>query len=53
MTDYERIARVIVYINEHFKEQPDLKRVAGAVHPSEFFRNIQRRARSRCLFVSD
>ncbi len=36
MTDYERIASAIAYINEHFKEQPDLKRVAGAVHLSEF-----------------
>ncbi len=36
MTDYERIAKAIVYINEHFKEQPNLKRLADEAHLSEF-----------------
>ncbi len=36
MTDYERIARAISYINAHFREQPDLERVAGEVHLSPF-----------------
>jgi len=35
-TDYERIAKAISYINEHFREQPDLKRVADEIHLSEF-----------------
>ncbi len=36
MTDYERIANAIFYIKEHFREQPDLKRVASEVHLSEY-----------------
>lgn len=36
MTDYERIAKAISYISEHFKEQPDLDRVAKEVHLSRF-----------------
>ncbi len=36
MSDYDRIARAIVYISEHFREQPNLKRLAEEVHLSEF-----------------
>lgn len=36
MSDYERIAKAIVYLNEHFREQPDLNRLAEQVHLSEF-----------------
>ena len=36
MTDYERIAKAIAFINEHFMEQPDLDRVASVVHLSKF-----------------
>jgi AraC family transcriptional regulator of adaptative response/methylated-DNA-[protein]-cysteine methyltransferase len=36
MTDYERIAKAISYINQHFMEQPDLDRVASEVHLSKF-----------------
>lgn len=36
MSDYERIAKAIVYINEHFREQPDLKQLAEKIHLSEF-----------------
>jgi len=36
MTDYQRIAEAITYINEHFREQPDLNRVAKAVHLSSY-----------------
>ncbi len=35
-TDYQRIAKAISYLSEHFREQPDLKRVASEVHMSEF-----------------
>lgn len=36
MTDYERIEKAIGYINQHFKEQPDLDEVAGQVYLSPF-----------------
>ena len=36
MSDYERIEKAIGYITEHYREQPDLKRVASEVHLSEF-----------------
>ncbi|SDM35637.1 methylated-DNA--[protein]-cysteine S-methyltransferase [Siphonobacter aquaeclarae] len=38
--DYQRIARAIDYIQEHFREQPDLEEVAGNVHlsPAHFQR---------------
>jgi len=36
MTDYERIARAIAYINEHFMEQPNLDQAASAVHLSKY-----------------
>lgn len=34
--DYQRIAQAIQYIQDHFKEQPDLDDVAAAVHLSPF-----------------
>ncbi len=36
MTDYERIEKAIVYLQQHFKEQPDLDAVAKQVHLSPF-----------------
>ncbi len=36
MNDYERIEKAIVYLKEHFKEQPDLDEVARQVHLSPF-----------------
>ncbi|MGO9480672.1 MAG: methylated-DNA--[protein]-cysteine S-methyltransferase [Candidatus Kryptoniota bacterium] len=36
MTDYERIAKAISFINQNFMEQPDLDRVASEVHLSKF-----------------
>jgi AraC family transcriptional regulator, regulatory protein of adaptative response / methylated-DNA-[protein]-cysteine methyltransferase len=36
MTDYERIAGAITYINAHFRDQPDLERVAREAHLSPF-----------------
>jgi len=36
MTDYERIAKAITFINEHSMEQPDLDHVANVVHLSKF-----------------
>ncbi|HUI31359.1 MAG TPA: methylated-DNA--[protein]-cysteine S-methyltransferase [Candidatus Acidoferrales bacterium] len=36
MTDYERIAKAISYINEHFREQPDLDHLADVVHLSKY-----------------
>lgn len=35
-TDYERIAGAIQYIQDHFKDQPDLDAIAAAVHLSPF-----------------
>jgi AraC family transcriptional regulator, regulatory protein of adaptative response / methylated-DNA-[protein]-cysteine methyltransferase len=34
--NYERIAKAITYIREHFKEQPDLEDIASEVHLSPF-----------------
>jgi len=34
--NYERIARAIQFIGEHFRSQPDLDRIAGQVHMSPF-----------------
>jgi len=36
MTDYERIAKAITFLNEHFMEQPNLDRAAGVVHLSKY-----------------
>ena len=36
MTDYERISKAITYINQHFRDQPDLDEVARQVHVSPF-----------------
>jgi AraC family transcriptional regulator, regulatory protein of adaptative response / methylated-DNA-[protein]-cysteine methyltransferase len=36
MNDYQRIAKAIEFISEHFKEQPKLEAVADAVHLSPF-----------------
>jgi AraC family transcriptional regulator of adaptative response/methylated-DNA-[protein]-cysteine methyltransferase len=36
MNDYERIEKAIVFLKEHFKEQPDLDAVAKQVHLSPF-----------------
>ena len=36
MTDYQRIAKAISYINEHFQEQPELEQVAKEVFLSPF-----------------
>ena len=36
MTDYERITKAISYINRHFREQPDLDKVASEVHLSKY-----------------
>jgi len=36
MTDYERIEKAIDYINQHFREQPDLDEVARQVFLSPF-----------------
>ncbi len=36
MSDYDRIAKAISYIAEHFREQPDLERVAAELQLSEF-----------------
>lgn len=36
MSDYERIARVIRYLNEHHTEQPDLATLAASVGLSQF-----------------
>jgi len=34
--NYERIAKAIEYLSEHFLEQPDLDEVAAQVHLSPF-----------------
>lgn len=36
MNDYERIEKAIVFLQEHFREQPDLDEVARQVHLSPF-----------------
>lgn len=36
MTDYERIEKAIVYLQQNFKEQPDLDEVAKQVYLSPF-----------------
>jgi len=36
MTDYERIEKAILFLKEHFKDQPDLDEVAKQVHVSSF-----------------
>jgi AraC family transcriptional regulator of adaptative response/methylated-DNA-[protein]-cysteine methyltransferase len=36
MTDYERIAKAIAFINGHSREQPDLDRVANEIHLSKY-----------------
>jgi len=36
MTDYERIERVIRYLESHYLEQPDLRTLAGVARLSEF-----------------
>ncbi len=36
MSDYDRIAKAISYIAEHFREQPNLERVAAELQLSEF-----------------
>ena len=36
MTDYERIEKVIRYLSGHYREQPDLRTLAGVVGLSEF-----------------
>lgn len=36
MTDYQRVARAIEYIRQHFREQPSLDEVAAAVHLSPY-----------------
>ncbi|MES2776795.1 MAG: methylated-DNA--[protein]-cysteine S-methyltransferase [Bacteroidota bacterium] len=36
MTDYQRIETAIVYLKQHFKDQPDLDEVARQVHLSPF-----------------
>lgn len=36
MTDYERIEKVIRYLSAHYREQPDLRTLAGVVGLSEF-----------------
>ncbi|MFL9484402.1 methylated-DNA--[protein]-cysteine S-methyltransferase [Chitinophagaceae bacterium LWZ2-11] len=36
MNDYQRIEKAIIYINENFREQPDLDMVAQHVHLSPF-----------------
>ena len=44
MTDYERIARVIEYLDAEYSEQPDLTTLAGLVHlsPNHFQRLFSR-----------
>ncbi len=34
--DYERIEKAILFLEKHFREQPDLKKIAQAVHLSEY-----------------
>jgi AraC family transcriptional regulator, regulatory protein of adaptative response / methylated-DNA-[protein]-cysteine methyltransferase len=34
--DYERIEQALLYLEQHFTEQPDLKTIAEQVHLSEF-----------------
>jgi AraC family transcriptional regulator of adaptative response/methylated-DNA-[protein]-cysteine methyltransferase len=36
MTNYERIEKAIVYLKEHFRDQPDLEEVAGHIYLSPF-----------------
>lgn len=36
ITDYERIEKAILFLKQHFKEQPDLDEVARQVHLSPF-----------------
>ncbi len=36
MSDYERIERIILYLEDHFRDQPDLATVAGQVGLSEY-----------------
>ena len=44
MSDYSRIAKVIAYLNDHYKEQPDLEELAGLVGLSTFhFHRLFRR----------
>jgi AraC family transcriptional regulator of adaptative response/methylated-DNA-[protein]-cysteine methyltransferase len=44
VTDYERVAEAIEFLDRHFREQPTLKEVAAAVGLSEFhFQRVFRR----------
>ncbi len=36
MSDYERVAKAISYIREHYREQPDLERIAREIHLSPY-----------------
>lgn len=36
MTDYDRIAKALVYIQQHFKEQPSLEQIAETIHLSPY-----------------
>ncbi|MEO5582416.1 MAG: methylated-DNA--[protein]-cysteine S-methyltransferase [Saprospiraceae bacterium] len=36
MTDYERIEKAIIYLRDHFKEQPNLDEIAKQIHMSPF-----------------
>ncbi len=36
MDNYEKVATAIQYIKEHFREQPDLEKIAAAAHLSPF-----------------
>jgi AraC family transcriptional regulator, regulatory protein of adaptative response / methylated-DNA-[protein]-cysteine methyltransferase len=36
MQDYQRIEQAIGFIREHFREQPDLDKIAGEIHLSPF-----------------
>ncbi len=44
LSDYERIERAITFLEENFREQPDLKDIAAHLHLSEFhFQRLFRR----------
>jgi AraC family transcriptional regulator of adaptative response/methylated-DNA-[protein]-cysteine methyltransferase len=36
MTDYERVEKIILYLNEHYRSQPDLRTLAKVAGLSEF-----------------
>lgn len=48
MNDYERVARIIDYLGEHFREQPDLDSLAAVagLSPSHFHRLFHRWAQT-------